>query len=284
MNIYIDATAQTQNCYPLTVHKPNALLSVFNKTLLEHALIAARKKSNDITIKISETHLALFQQIELPDSCTISVDYIPQQNDLLIDAAQFYYNNEVIQIPYVWELLKCQEKYASKLSHHIDPKSTVEPLVTLEGSVTIGEGTIIKNGVYIEGPVIIGRNCTIGPNCYIRGNTSIGDDSRIGNAVEIKNSIIGNEAIICHLSYVGDSIIGDNVMLGAGFINANSRLDELEITTQINGQKISTGRNKLGAIIGDGVHTGIKTSVYPGRKIWPHKFTIPGEIVSKDIL
>jgi bifunctional UDP-N-acetylglucosamine pyrophosphorylase/glucosamine-1-phosphate N-acetyltransferase len=51
----------------------------------------------------------------------------------------------------------------------------------------------------------------------------------------------------------------------------------------VKGELIDTGRRKLGAIIGDNVHTGINTSIYPGRKIWPNKATKPGEIVEKDI-
>ena len=50
------------------------------------------------------------------------------------------------------------------------------------------------------------------------------------------------------------------------------------------GTLIDTGRRKFGAIIGDDVHTGIHTSVYPGRKIWPHLTTLPGEIVRRDLL
>ncbi|TKC08698.1 DapH/DapD/GlmU-related protein [Pedobacter frigoris] len=284
MNIIIDAAAQTQDCYPLTVNKPNALMSVFNKTLLEHALSVAAKKSNNIIIQIQKIHAGLFQQIGLPDSCQIATDYILQPEDVLMDARHFYWNDEVFTIHYAWDLIKCQEKYAAEVVYCIDPKSTIEPLATLKGNVTVGAGTIIKNGVYIEGPVMIGENCTIGPNCYIRGNTSIGNNCRIGNAVEVKNAIIGRGTNICHLSYFGDGIAGDRVNLGAGFINANLRHDAQEMTTMLNGNKVPTGRNKLGAIIGDDVHTGINSLVYPGRKIWPHLSTNPGEIVSKDIL
>jgi NDP-sugar pyrophosphorylase family protein len=51
----------------------------------------------------------------------------------------------------------------------------------------------------------------------------------------------------------------------------------------VRGELIDTGRRKLGTIIGDNVHTGIHTSIYPGRKIWPNESTLPGEIVTKDI-
>ena len=86
-----------------------------------------------------------------------------------------------------------------------------------------------------------------------------------------------------HLSYIGDSIIGDSTNLGAGTITANFRHDGKNHRSEVNGQLVDTGRRKFGCVIGNDVHTGIHTSIYPGRKIWPHKSTLPGEIVAKDI-
>ncbi|MEK6868452.1 MAG: DapH/DapD/GlmU-related protein, partial [Nanoarchaeota archaeon] len=146
----------------------------------------------------------------------------------------------------------------------------------------VGKGTIIKSGVYIEGPVLIGQNCTIGPNCYIRGETTLGDGAKIGNAVEVKNSIVGNKTSIGHLSYVGDSIIADHVNFGAGTIVANLKHDDSTIKSHVGKELVDSGRRKLGTIIGDGVHTGVHSSIYPGRKLWPNTTTAPGEIVKYD--
>jgi UDP-N-acetylglucosamine diphosphorylase / glucose-1-phosphate thymidylyltransferase / UDP-N-acetylgalactosamine diphosphorylase / glucosamine-1-phosphate N-acetyltransferase / galactosamine-1-phosphate N-acetyltransferase len=88
---------------------------------------------------------------------------------------------------------------------------------------------------------------------------------------------------IGHLSYVGDSVIGENVNLGAGFIVANLRHDNADVKSTVKGKLISSKRRKLGTIIADNVKTGIRTTIYPGRKIWPGKTTLPGEIVKKDI-
>ena len=97
-------------------------------------------------------------------------------------------------------------------------------------------------------------------------------------------SIIGDNTSIGHLTYVGDSVIGDNVNFGAGTIIANLRLDKANIKSYVNKELIDTGRKKLGAIIGDNVKLAINTSIYPGRKIWPEKTTLPGEIVKKDVM
>jgi bifunctional UDP-N-acetylglucosamine pyrophosphorylase/glucosamine-1-phosphate N-acetyltransferase len=137
--------------------------------------------------------------------------------------------------------------------------------------------------VFIEGHVVIGENCKVGPNCYIRGATSIGDGCHIGQAVEIKNSLILSNTSIGHLSYVGDSVVGKKVNFGAGTITSNFRHDGANHRSMVDGQLIDTGRRKFGTIIGDHVHTGIHTSIYPGRKIGTHGSTRPGDIVQYDL-
>jgi NDP-sugar pyrophosphorylase family protein len=146
------------------------------------------------------------------------------------------------------------------------------------------QGTKILPGVVIEGDVIIGDNCKIGPNCYIRGSTAIGDNCHIGQAVEIKNSIVLSGTSVGHLSYLGDSILGEKVNFGAGTITSNLRHDGGAHRSPVEGRMVDTGRRKLGVIVGDGLHTGIHTAFYPGRKLWPMTSTLPGAIVDKDIL
>ncbi|MBI2133486.1 NTP transferase domain-containing protein [Candidatus Woesearchaeota archaeon] len=184
-------------------------------------------------------------------------------------------------VTYPWSVLEANEKMLAKLRPL--KKGNVEKGATLKGKISIGKGTVIRAGSYIEGPVAIGEHCTIGPNCYIRGSTAIGNHCLVGNATEIKNSILMNGTHVGHLSYVGDSILGENVNLGAGTITANLRHDNGSVKSSIKGILVDTKRRKLGAIIGDNVHTGIHTTIYPGRKLWPNLSTIPGETVKKDI-
>ena len=139
-------------------------------------------------------------------------------------------------------------------------------------------------GVVIEGDVIIGEDCKIGPNCYLRGATSIGDRCHVGQAVEIKNSILMDGTNVGHLSYVGDSILGRRVNLGAGTLTSNLRHDGRNHRTLVAGELVDTGRRKFGTVVGDGVHTGIHTSIYPGRKLATGATTRPGDIVRNDLL
>ena len=182
---------------------------------------------------------------------------------------------------YPWDLLAIQERIMAVCKDEISGE--VHPAAVIEGKLKLGKGSRILPGVYIEGNVVIGEGCKIGPNCYVRGNTSIGDNCHIGQSVEIKNSLILSGSNVGHLSYVGDSILGVNVNLGAGTIVSNFRHDGGNHISRVGKELVDTGRRKFGTVIGDGVHTGIGTLVYPGRKIGPGLFTLPGDVVRKDI-
>ena len=186
-------------------------------------------------------------------------------------------------VRFPWDLLRVNEEIVGNLSEdRIDGE--VHPLAVVEGRLHLGKGSRILPGVFIEGNVVIGEGCKIGPNCYLRGSTSIGDKCHVGNAVEIKNSILLNGTSVGHLTYLGDSILGAKVNFGAGTITSNLRHDGGNHRSLVNNELVDTGRRKLGAIVGDGVHTGIHTSIYPGRKLWPKTSTLPGAVVDKDIL
>lgn len=185
-------------------------------------------------------------------------------------------------IEHSWDLLRANEQYVGGLNES-RIHGHVHPLAVIDGVVEIGEGTRVLPGVFIEGNVVIGRDCKIGPNCYLRGNTSVGDGCHIGNAVEIKNSILLSRTNVGHLSYVGDSILGERVNFGAGTITSNLRHDGANHHTLVDGVLVDTGRRKFGTIAGDGVHTGISTAIFPGRKLFPNTSTLPGEVVRKDL-
>ncbi len=209
---------------------------------------------------------------------TSTVATIARQHDFYAVPIQGFW----LPIGYAWNLLDHQEVLMPKLVDE-DIQGVIEPGATIRGPVSVGSGTLVKAGSYLEGPVIIGRDCVIGPNCHIRKYTSIGDNCRIGNAVEVKNSIIMNDSQIVHLSYVGDSIVGKGCNLGAGTITANQRHDMAPVKSMIKQKYVDSKRVKLGSIIADEVKTGIHTSIYPGRKIWPGLTTKPGQIVGRDL-
>ncbi len=185
-------------------------------------------------------------------------------------------------IRHPWQFLDVNEQIVSALT---EPNyiGDVSPAAHIDGILHVGEGSKVLPGVVIEGNVVIGRNCKIGPNCYFRGSTTVGDGCHVGQAVEIKNSIVGHNTAIGHLSYLGDSVVGDNVNFGAGTITSNFRHDGKNHRSMVDGKLLDTGRRKFGSIIGDNVHTGIHTSIYPGRKLAANSSTRPGDIIQYDL-
>lgn len=93
--------------------------------------------------------------------------------------------------------------------------------VWISQDTEIGTDTVIFPNVYITGKNKIGNNCKIGPFAHLRGDVELGDNVKIGNFVEVKKSKILSNTNACHLTYIGDSEIGEGVNIGAGTITAN---------------------------------------------------------------
>ncbi len=158
----------------------------------------------------------------------------------------------------------------------ISPHAVVEENVTLRGYVNIAAGAVVKSGSYIEGPVLIGAGAEVGPNAYIRSCTCLCENSKVGAASEVKNSIIMKDSKVPHHNYVGDSIIGEGCNLGSGTKVANLRLDGKNIWAVVKGQRVNTGRRKLGVILGNNVKTGINSVLDCGTIIGENSFIGPG--------
>ncbi|MFX0122647.1 MAG: bifunctional sugar-1-phosphate nucleotidylyltransferase/acetyltransferase [Candidatus Hodarchaeota archaeon] len=202
-----------------------------------------------------------------PKSTRGEIELTDSINQLIQDGFSFFIYNikdHWIDIGYPWDLLTANEIGMKKQNF---PKITSPSSVALEGPCKITESVTLRPGTFIHGPVVIEENVIVGPNCFIRPSTYLGKNVHIGNAVEIKNSIILDNTIIGHLSYVGDSVIGKNCNFGAGTKVANLRFDKKDIYMTIKGERISSGRKKLGIFMGDSVKTGINVSLMPGITI-----------------
>lgn len=180
-----------------------------------------------------------------------------------------------------WDILRISRSILRDLKGEI--RGYVEEGVKIVGPVYVGEDAEIKSGAYIVGPTYIGDKARVGPNCYVREYSVIGKSCRVGNAVEIKASILMENAHVGHLSYIGDSVIGESVNLGAGTVTANLRFDDKPVKVSIKGVKTSSGMRKLGAFIGDHVKTGINVSLMPGVKIGSYSTIYPGLTIYEDV-
>jgi bifunctional UDP-N-acetylglucosamine pyrophosphorylase/glucosamine-1-phosphate N-acetyltransferase len=110
----------------------------------------------------------------------------------------------------------------------------------------------------------------------------VGENVRVGNGVEVKNSVLMRGTSAGHLSYVGDSVLGEEVNFGAGTVVANLRHDDRNIGVRVKGETVDTGRRKFGVVVGDEVKTGINTSLNAGVRIGVAETTGPGETVMED--
>ncbi len=153
----------------------------------------------------------------------------------------------------------------------LDPDSSV-----YGDRIMIGRGTRIHPGAVVEGPVRIGRDVQIRPGAFIRDGCWIGDGCIIGANTEVKHSILLDTARAPHLNYVGDSILGCGVNLGAGTIVSNFRHDGQPIQIHFDGGHIDTKRRKLGGVLGDGVLTGCNCVLHPGVVIGARTQLYPG--------
>jgi len=161
------------------------------------------------------------------------------------------------------------------------PSSSIDIAMTPDAHVygdriAIGAGTRIYPGAVIEGPVWIGRDVQIRPGAYLRPGNWIGDGCIVGTNTEIKRSILFPGAKAPHKNYVGDSILGSGVNLGAGTILANFRHDGSEIRIPHGGERVATGRRKLGAVLGDRVKTGCNSVLNPGSIVGLDSQIYPG--------
>ena len=188
-----------------------------------------------------------------------------------------------------WELLAANEQRLAPTDGSltdggtsVSDDATVHSDATLRGAVVCESGVEVGPGVVIDGPVLLRSGSSIGPNAYVRGPTLVEPGARIGHAVEVKNSVIMEDAAIGHLSYVGDSIVGPRVNLGAGTNVANLRHDDEPVSVTVGDRRVSTGRRKFGTVIGPDVKTGIQTGIQPGVTLSAGSRTASGEIVTRD--
>ena len=145
-----------------------------------------------------------------------------------------------------------------------------------DSDIYIGKGTVVEPGALIKGPTIIGNNTEVRQGAYIRGNCIIGDGCVVGHTTELKTAIMLNDSKAGHFAYIGDSILGNGVNLGAGTKLANLKVIDLEISLKVDGEIYKTGLRKLGAILGDNVETGCNSVTNPGTLFGKRSIVYPG--------
>lgn len=180
---------------------------------------------------------------------------------------------------YVWEALSQIKHHVTRLTaggRRID--GTVMDGAWLgDAAIVIEAGAVVEPGAYIIGPAYIAAGAVVRHGAYVRENVILLAGSTLGHASEAKNALLLPGAA-AHFAYVGDSLLGHRVNLGAGtklsnlgILSAKDRTTGRRPTIKltIEDQEYDTGLTKMGAILGDDVQTGCNAVLNPGCLIGP---------------
>lgn len=166
---------------------------------------------------------------------------------------------------------------SERLEVHLSPDvHLIGDRIVLEKGVRIGPGAVL------EGPIYVGPGVEIRAGAYLRSGCWLGAGALVGASTEIKHSILFSRAHAPHLNYVGDSILGCDVNLGAGTVLSNFRHDGANIRIPRDGngdERIDTERRKLGGVLGDGVLTGCNSVLNPGTVVGRETQVYPGAVL-----
>jgi bifunctional UDP-N-acetylglucosamine pyrophosphorylase/glucosamine-1-phosphate N-acetyltransferase len=181
-------------------------------------------------------------------------------------------------IAYPWDLLEANEHMLTAMEART---GTIENS-TISGKVIMEDGAKIINS-YVEGCAYIGAGTVIGPNAYLRGFNSIGKNCSIGNGTTVKSSILLDHVNAKHLTYIGDSVIGENVNFGSGTQVANYRFDGGSIPVLTEKGWAGSGKIKLGVFVGDNTKFGVLSCTMPGKLIGANCWIHSGVVVNKNV-
>ena len=181
---------------------------------------------------------------------------------------------------YVWEALAHIKRHVARLTaggRRIDG-AVMSGAWLGDGAIVIEAGAVVEHGAYILGPAYIGRGAIVRHGAYVREDVILLEGAVLGHASEAKNSLFLPGAHAPHFAYVGDSILGHRVNLGAGTKLSNlgimsekdratGRRPTIKLT--IDDTEYDTGLTKFGAILGDDVQTGCNAVLNPGCIVGP---------------
>ena len=184
----------------------------------------------------------------------------------LFDLSQTQAETLLNRFQYPWEALPHIKEFILALGPSL-PKDEYEEI---KENVWAAKSAVIFPTAYLNGPVIIGKNTEVRHGAFIRGSALVGDSAVVGNSTELKNVILFNNVQVPHYNYVGDSILGYRSHMGAGSITSNVKSDKTLVTVKYQGEKITTGLKKFGAILGDCVEVGCNSVLNPGSVICPN--------------
>lgn len=202
----------------------------------------------------------------------------------MLDERSIYtvYDDFFYPLKYPWHILGVMNHFLSTTKSYRGRKTIVDKTAIIEGDVYLDDNVKVAAYSKIVGPCFIGKNSIIGNYAMLR-ESMVGENCLIGGYSEVTRSYFGDRVFL-HRNYVGDSVIDNDVLFGAGALTANFRFDGQKITSIVEGKKIKSELDKFGAIIGAKTKVGVNAAIMPGVKIGPGKFVSPQSFSAKDIL
>ncbi len=192
------------------------------------------------------------------------------------------YEDQWQTLKYPWHVLPMMSFFLKKLTKDMIKKGVfISKHATIKGPVFLGENVKIGDYAKIVGPIYIGDNSVVGDYSLVR-ESNIGNNCLVGGFSEVTRSYL-SDGVMLHRNYVGDSIIGKNVLMGAGAVTANFRFDQSEVKSEVGGERINTNLTKMGAIIGPETKIGVNSTIFPGVKIGSRSLIAPGSIIDEDV-
>lgn len=169
----------------------------------------------------------------------------------------------LLETEFPWEILELLDRFVASVPAQI--LGDVHPTALLIGNVFVAAGAKVGPHAFIEGPAWLGPGAAVGHGAYLRGGVVLAQEAKVGHATEVKRSLLLPGAAAPHFNYVGDSVLGSGVNLGAGAKLANFRA--LSGTVKVAGH--DTGLRKFGAALGDNVSLGCNSVTGPGTVVGP---------------
>ena len=249
---------------------------------------AGNEPSNlvNIVVHIHERADRLFAalQSEYESDQTTDDHYERAMGKLMAEHEYFVvpYRGQWNALKYPWHVLDIMETFLTQIDgQQIADDAYIAPSASLVGDVYIGAGAKVFPGAAVVGPAYVGAGTIVGNNALIR-HSMVLDHCTVGFTTEVARSYVADHCDM-HACRVLDSVFAPYVNFSAGCTTANLRIDRGDVPTYIKGEKINSGRDKFGAVIGQGAFLGVDVMTMPGVKIGANTEVGPGTHVLRDL-
>jgi bifunctional UDP-N-acetylglucosamine pyrophosphorylase/glucosamine-1-phosphate N-acetyltransferase len=244
----------------------------------------AGNEPSDLVTLVAHVHaswLALAQTL-MYESAHGGDDVYERALSSLMDTSDYrvhVYKGRWQGLKYPWHVLDVMELLLDFWSTGVEsPGAGYE---RREDGVFMAADVRVYPGGHVSAPALIGPGCVIGNNALVRGSL-LGEDCVVGFGSEVARSYLAGDVELHH-NYVGDSVFDRETSMGFGATTANYRIDGRSVPSMVSGERLDSGRMKLGLMLGAGTKIGVNTSIMPGVKIGVGALIGPSIKIVRDV-